>query len=95
MDSSRLRVLDVGKGPAVILVHGLAASMYSWRYTIEPLVEAGYRVITYDNRGFGFSDKPTTGYSNAAYVHLLFGLLDSLSVTDAVLVGHSMGGAIV
>lgn len=95
VDSSRLRVLDVGRGPAVVLVHGLAASMYSWRQTIDPLVQAGYRVVAYDNRGFGFSDKPATGYSNAAYVHLLFGLLDSLGVSDAVLVGHSMGGAIV
>lgn len=95
VDSSRLRVLDVGRGAAVVLVHGLAASMYSWRQTIDPLVQAGYRVVAYDNRGFGFSDKPATGYSNAAYVHLLFGLLDSLGVSDAVLVGHSMGGAIV
>lgn len=95
VDSSRLRLLDVGRGPTVVLVHGLAASMYSWRQTIDPLVQAGYRVVAYDNRGFGFSDKPATGYSNAAYVHLLFGLLDSLGVSDAVLVGHSMGGAIV
>lgn len=95
VDSSRLRLLDVGRGPTVVLVHGLAASMYSWRQTIDPLAQAGYRVVAYDNRGFGFSDKPATGYSNAAYVHLLFGLLDSLGVSDAVLVGHSMGGAIV
>ena len=94
VDGSRLRVLDVGRGPAVVLVHGLAASMYSWRYTIVPLVQAGYRVIAYDNRGFGFSDMPAHGYSNADYVHLLFGVLDSLGVADAVLVGHSMGGAI-
>lgn len=95
VDSTRLRVLDVGRGPAIVLVHGLAASMYSWRYAIEPLVATGYRVVAYDNRGFGFSDKPASGYSNVAYVHLLFGLLDSLGVSDAVLVGHSMGGAIV
>ena len=95
VDGSRLRVVDAGRGPAVVLVHGLAASIYSWRHTIDPLVQAGYRVVVYDNRGFGFSDKPATGYSNAQYVHLLFGLLDSLGVSDAILVGHSMGGAIV
>jgi len=94
VDGSRLRVLDVGHGPAVVLIHGLAASMYSWRYAITPLAQAGYRVIAYDNRGFGFSDMPAQGYSNADYVGLLFGLLDSLHVSDAVLVGHSMGGAI-
>lgn len=94
LDGSRIRVIDVGRGPAVVLIHGLAASMYSWRYTIDPLVQAGYRVIAYDNRGFGFSDMPDHGYTNADYVHLLFGLLDSLGVSDAILVGHSMGGAI-
>jgi pimeloyl-ACP methyl ester carboxylesterase len=76
------------------LIHGLAASTYSWRYNIVPLAQAGYRVIAYDNRGFGFSDMPARGYSNADYVQVLFGLLDSLGVSDAVLVGHSMGGAI-
>lgn len=94
VDGTRLRVLDVGQGPTVVLIHGLAASIYSWRYTIVPLVQAGYRVIAYDNRGFGFSDIPSHGYANLDYVQLLYGLLDSLHVSDAVLVGHSMGGAI-
>ena len=91
---SQIRYLDVGSGPPVILIHGIASSMYSWRFTIGPLVQAGYRVVAFDNRGFGFSDKPDTGYSNAAYAEILRGLLDSLAISEAVLVGHSMGGAI-
>jgi pimeloyl-ACP methyl ester carboxylesterase len=91
---SRIRYIESGTGAAVILIHGLAASMYSWRHTIGPLADAGFRVIAFDNRGFGFSDTPASGYSNAAYVKLLFALMDSLRVNDAVLVGHSMGGAI-
>lgn len=94
VDGTRIRYVDAGQGSAVVLIHGLAASLYSWRYTIVPLEQAGFRVIAFDNRGFGFSDKPAHGYANAAYAGLLFGLLDSLGVTDAVLVGHSMGGAI-
>lgn len=94
VDSTRIRYVEAGQGPAVVLIHGLAASMYSWRHTIEPVAQAGFRVIAFDNRGFGFSDKPARGYSNEAYVGLLYGLLDSLGVKDAVLVGHSMGGAI-
>jgi len=47
-----------------------------------------------DNRGFGFSDKPAHGYTNAAYAHLVVSLLDSLGISSAVLIGHSMGGAI-
>ena len=94
VDSTRIRYVEAGRGPAVVLIHGLAASMYSWRHAIEPIAQAGFRVIAFDNRGFGFSDKPARGYGNEAYVGLLYGLLDSLGVKDAVLVGHSMGGAI-
>ncbi|MGE5761526.1 MAG: alpha/beta hydrolase [Gemmatimonadota bacterium] len=94
IDSTRIRYVDAGRGPVVVLIHGLAASMYSWHHTIQPVAQAGFRVIAFDNRGFGFSGKPSHGYSNKAYGDLLFGLLDSLRVTEAVLVGHSMGGAI-
>lgn len=94
VDSTRLQVVEAGRGPTVVLIHGLAASLYSWRYTMPALVQAGYHVVAFDNRGFGSSDKPTHGYSNADYVGLLFDLMDSLGISDAVLVGHSMGGAI-
>lgn len=95
VNGHRLRVIDTGRGAPVILVHGLAASMYAWRFEIPALVQAGNRVIAFDNLGFGYSDKPAHGYTNAAYVALLMGLMDSLNVPMAVLVGHSMGGAIV
>jgi pimeloyl-ACP methyl ester carboxylesterase len=94
LKGDRIRYVDTGAGPAVVLIHGLAASIYSWRHTIMPLAHEGYRVIAFDNRGFGYSEGPATGFSNAAYVDLLFELLDSLQVWEAVLVGHSMGGSI-
>ncbi len=94
VDGTRIRYIEVGAGPAVVLIHGFAASMYGWRHTIGPLAAAGYRVVAFDDRGFGFSDKPDTGYTNADYVRLVVGLLDSLHIPDAVLVGHSMGGEI-
>ena len=78
----------------VVLIHGIGASIYTWRSTLPPLVSAGYRVIAFDNRGFGFSDQPAHGYHNADYVRLVVALLDSLGVASAVLVGHSMGGTI-
>jgi len=68
--------------------------MYAWRKNLAPVAAAGYRVIAFDNRGFGFSDKPATGYDNASYARLTVALLDSLHLPDAVLIGHSMGGAI-
>ncbi len=94
VDGTRLRYIDAGTGPAVILLHGLGASVYAWRHVLGPVQAAGFRVIAFDNRGFGASDKPPHGYDNAAYVRLLTGLMDSLRLTDAVLVGHSLGGAI-
>jgi pimeloyl-ACP methyl ester carboxylesterase len=68
--------------------------MYAWRGLLDSVVAAGFRAVAFDNRGFGFSERPDTGYGNAAYARLLLALLDTLRIDEAVLVGHSMGGAI-
>jgi pimeloyl-ACP methyl ester carboxylesterase len=97
VDGTRLRMIDTGQGTPVVFIHGFGASLYSWRKTIPAVAAAGYRVIAFDNRGFGFSDKPAPGggaYGNAAYARLVVALLDSLDLPSVVLVGHSMGGAI-
>ena len=94
IDGTRLRMIDSGNGTPVVFIHGIGASLYGWRYALPAVVAAGYRGVAFDNRGFGFSDKPAHGYSNAAYAHLVVALLDSLGIASAVLVGHSMGGAI-
>jgi pimeloyl-ACP methyl ester carboxylesterase len=93
-DGTRLRMIDTGQGAPVVFIHGFAASIYSWRKTLPAVLAAGYRVIAFDNRGFGFSDKPADDYGNAAYARLVVALLDTLHLPSAVLVGHSMGGAI-
>jgi len=94
VDGTRIRYIDVGRGAPVVLLHGLGASMYAWRRNLAAVAAAGFRVIAFDNRGFGLSDKPSAPYDNAAYARLVIALMDSLRLTDAVLVGHSMGGAI-
>ena len=94
IDGSRLRLVDTGSGTPVVFIHGIGASLYSWRHTLPPVLAAGYRVVAFDNRGFGFSDQPAHGYRNADYARLVVGLLDSLGIASAVLVGHSMGGEI-
>ncbi|MGH7701207.1 MAG: alpha/beta fold hydrolase [Gemmatimonadales bacterium] len=94
IDGSAIRYVETGRGPPVLLLHGFGASLYAWRHTIAPLAGAGFRVVAFDNRGFGFSDKPATGYANADYVRLVVTLLDSLGAAEATLVGHSMGGQI-
>jgi len=94
VDGTRIRYIDVGRGAPVVFLHGLGASMYAWRRNHAAVAAAGFRVIAFDNRGFGLSDKPPAPYDNAAYARLAIALMDSLRLTDAVLVGHSMGGAI-
>src|SRR5256885_16080785 len=94
IDDVRIRYLDAGAGTPVIFIHGLGASMYAWRKNLAPVMAGGYRVLALDLLGFGSSDKPARGYTNAAYAELVVALMDSLHLPDAVLVGHSMGGEI-
>ncbi len=94
VNGTTIRYIDAGRGSPVVFIHGLGASIYAWRKTLGPVLAAGFRVIAFDNRGFGFSDKPARGYSNAEYASLTVAFMDSLGLADAVLVGHSMGGAI-
>lgn len=94
IDGTQLRMIDSGSGTAVVFIHGIGASMYAWRHALPAIAAAGYRVIAFDNRGSGFSGKPAHGYRNAECAHLVLALLDSLRISSAVLVGHSMGGAI-
>ena len=83
---------DFGKGQAVILIHGWPLSHRMWEYQIEEIVNAGFRCITYDRRGFGESDKPWGKYDYDSLASDLNNLIDHLSISDAILVGFSMGG---
>ena len=94
LGDTKVRYVDAGEGTAVIFIHGLGASLYAWRKNLAPVMAAGFRVVAFDNRGFGSSDKPAHGYTNAAYARLVAALMDSMHLPDAVLVGHSMGGEI-
>lgn len=94
VEGTRIRYVETGRGPPVVLLHGFGASIYAWRLLLDSVARAGHRVIAFDNRGFGFSGRPATGYANQDYVRLLAALLDSLGVAEAALVGHSMGGQI-
>lgn len=88
----RLYVEDHGDGDAVVLVHGYPLDGSSWEKQAAALLEKGFRVITYDRRGFGNSDKPTAGHDYDTYAADLNTVLEALDVTDVVLAGFSMGG---
>ena len=83
---------DHGTGKPVVLIHGWPLSGRSWEQQVPALLKAGYRVITYDRRGFGDSSKPTTGYDYDTFAADLDKLLTTLDLRDAALVGFSMGG---
>lgn len=87
-----LHYQDVGEGPPVVLIHGWPLSGRTWEAQVLPLVQAGYRVVTYDRRGFGASSQPWTGYDYDRLSQDLEALLTELSLAQATLVGFSMGG---
>jgi pimeloyl-ACP methyl ester carboxylesterase len=80
-----------GDGRAVVLIHGWPLSGESWSEQVPALKEAGYRVVTYDRRGFGKSD-PGDSYDYDALAGDLDNVMTDLDLTDATLVGFSMGG---
>jgi non-heme chloroperoxidase len=83
---------DHGSGDPVVLIHGYPLSGASWEKQIPVLLEAGYRVITYDRRGFGKSSQPDIGYNYDTFAEDLHKLITQLKLRDFTLVGFSMGG---
>ena len=83
---------DYGSGKPVVLIHGWPLSSSSWEKQIPSLIEAGYRVIAYDRRGFGHSSKPASGYNYDTLAEDLNKIMTKLNLRDATLVGFSMGG---
>lgn len=83
---------DRGSGKPVILIHGWPLSGGSWERQSAALLAAGFRVITYDRRGFGRSSAPSTGYDYDTLSNDLATLIAGLGINDATLVGFSMGG---
>jgi pimeloyl-ACP methyl ester carboxylesterase len=77
--------------PAVVFVHGLGGSSYSWWAQLAACEAAGYRAIAYDQRGAGRSAKPPGPYSVELWTEDLERVLDRLGVAHAILVGHSVG----
>lgn len=82
---------DHGTGQPVVLIHGYPLDGASWELQSRELIAAGYRVITYDRRGFGRSSKVGTGYDYDTFAADLNTVLETLDLRDVILVGFSMG----
>ncbi|GAB6900267.1 alpha/beta fold hydrolase [Kineosporia succinea] len=92
VESVELHFTDQGSGDPVVLIHGWPLSGRSWENQVPALVAAGYRVITYDRRGFGESSQPWNSYNYDTLAADLDTLMTALELNDATLVGFSMGG---
>src|SRR6266705_2249411 len=93
LDGLALHYVSAGRGPAVVLLHGLGGFAESWRRTVEALAPR-YTVIAVDLPGFGRSAKPRARYSLGFFANALGGFLDGLGLGSVSLVGHSLGGAV-
>ena len=89
----RLHIEDSGgSGRPVVLIHGWPLSAEAWKDQVGPLRDAGYRVIAYDRRGFGRSEKPASGYDYDTLTDDTATIIEDLDLNDVTLVGFSMGG---
>ncbi len=93
VDGARVRYVDKGQGPPVVLLHGFASSLETWDLLV-PELSRTHRVIALDLKGFGWSDRPEGDYSPAAEARLVVKLLDQLGVKRAAFVGHSWGSSV-
>lgn len=84
---------EQGEGDPLVLISGLGYGLWQWHRMIPGLAEH-FRVIAFDNRGAGLSDKPAGPYSAPMMAADTFGLMDALGIDSAIIVGHSMGGFI-
>jgi len=93
LGTTKIHVDDTGgPGRPVVLIHGWPLSGEAWSDQVGPLSAAGYRVVSYDRRGFGRSEKPSSGFDYDTFAKDLDKLLTELELTDVTLVGFSMGG---
>ncbi len=91
-DGTQLYFEDWGQGRPLVLIHGWPLSSAMWEHQALALGEAGFRVVTYDRRGFGRSSQPWSGYDYDTLSADLAGLIEALELRDVGLVGFSMGG---
>lgn len=93
IDGTRVRYLDVGEGPPVVLIHGFASAIENW-VTVIPVLKEKHRVIALDLKGFGWTDRPEGDYSPRTQARILQALLDAKGIKQAAIVGHSWGTSV-
>jgi pimeloyl-ACP methyl ester carboxylesterase len=90
---ARVHFVDVGQGPAIVMIHGFAASLETWKGIIPELAKT-HRVLALDLKGFGWTDRPEGDYSPQAQAELVLALLSYRGIDRAAVVGHSWGASV-
>lgn len=90
-DGTQIRAMVQGTGPTIVLAHGFGVTLIEWNILWDMLLQAGYRMIAFDQRGHGQSTSGTDGMSSAAMAGDYKAVLEHFDVRDGILVGHSMG----
>ena len=93
IDGISIHYLEAGTGPALVLIHGLGASTFTFR-RILPDLARHFRAVALDLKGFGFSERANGDYSLSAQAALVREVMDRLGIEKASVLGHSMGGAV-
>lgn len=91
-DGTKIRTIVAGEGQPIVLAHGYAASLVEWNIISKQLVEAGYKVIMFDQRGHMGSTIGSEGISTQSMASVYRDVLQHYDVRNGILVGHSMGG---
>lgn len=89
-----IHYVQVGKGPDLVLIHGIASNLGQWQLSVLPDLVEDFRVTMYDLRGHGYSDMPLRGYTPDHMVNDFSGLMNSLHLERAFILGHSYGGIV-
>jgi pimeloyl-ACP methyl ester carboxylesterase len=93
IDGTRVRFVDEGEGPAVVMIHGFASSLETWSSAV-PELRLRHRVLAMDLKGFGWTDRPPGDYSPEAQARLVLALMDQQGIERAALVAHSYGASV-
>ncbi len=90
---ARIRYVEKGEGPAVVMIHGFASGLHTWAKII-PELEGDHHVLALDLKGFGWSDRPEGDYSPAEQARIVLALMDARGIERAAIVGHSYGASV-
>ena len=94
IDGVRLHIRDIGEGPAIVMLHGLASQLQTFSYEITDHLPGRYRIVLVDRPGCGYSEPATAGASLGIQAAIVAGLMRELELGPAIVVGHSLGGAV-